>query len=374
MNVRKEAGKISKKVRESKPRLSLTLTFCIVIFLILLIAISIAGVIVSLLMNFKLATDLPSDFDYTKLIVIMMAISIFMGTLISFLVVMFPLKPINTLISNLNALASGEYETRLEYKGMLSAIPCFNELTESFNKLALELGSTEMLRSDFINSFSHEFKTPIVSIAGFAKLLKNHELSESEKELYLNAIEEESLRLSEMATNILALTRVENLNILSDVRQYNLSEQIRSCVLLLENKWSEKSIEFSLGFNEHIIEANEELMKQVLINLLDNAVKFTPRHGSVEVDIIEDVQSITVKIKNTGIEIPPEKIDKIWGKYYRADDSHSTKGNGIGLAIVQKIVTLHKGSVGCTSGKGVTEFAITLPKEQNAPVRPQKGK
>ena len=229
--------------------------------------------------------------------------------------------------------------------------------------LAEELQNTEMLRSDFINNFSHEFKTPIISIAGFAKLLKRGNLSEKQKLEYIDIIEEESLRLSYMATNVLNLTKVENQSILTDIMEFNLSEQIRSSVLLLENRWTKKHLEFSLEFEECNIFANEELLKQVWINLLDNAIKFSQEYGLIEVKIKEEQETYKVSVANAGYEIPQESMDKIFNKFYQADESHASEGNGVGLAIVKKIVELHKGSVVVESKNGITVFEITLNKK-----------
>ena len=222
-----------------------------------------------------------------------------------------------------------------------------------------------MLRGDFINNFSHEFKTPIVSIAGFAKLLKRGNLTEEQRIAYLTSIEEESLRLSYMATNVLNLTKIENQTILTDVTEFNLSEQVRSSVLLLESKWGEKNIDLQLDFDEYAVEGNEELLKQVWINLMDNAVKFSPRCGTVILDVSESADTVTVIISNTGPEISPEKKDKIFGKFYQADESHATEGNGIGLAIVKRVIDLHSGSVAVNCKEGMTTFTVTLPRRQN---------
>jgi signal transduction histidine kinase len=222
-----------------------------------------------------------------------------------------------------------------------------------------------MLRGDFINNFSHEFKTPIVSIAGFAKLLKRGNLTEEQRIAYLTSIEEESLRLSYMATNVLNLTKIENQTILTDVTSFNLSEQVRSAVLLLEAKWSEKNIDLQLDFDEYTIEGNEELLKQVWINLMDNAVKFSPRCGSVLLDIVKEGFTVKVTVSNTGPEIPEEKRDRIFSKFYQADESHATAGNGIGLAIVKRVVDLHGGAVEVTCKDGMTSFTVTLPMQQN---------
>lgn len=348
---------------ERKNRVSLTVMFSVAVFLILLAAITLASVVVYLLVHFEVmgASD---ALDFGDITMLMIAISATLGITFAFLVIKFPLKPINRLINKMNSLASGDYDTRLEYTGMMAAMPSFNELSGSFNKLATELGNTEMFRSDFINNFSHEFKTPIVSIVGFARLLKSEQISEEEKKQYIEAIEEESIRLSSMATNILTLSKVESQTILSDVSRFNLSEQIRSCILLLEAEWSAKNIELQVDFDEIDILANEELLKHIWINLIDNAVKFTERCGTVCIDITKKDGYVTVSVINTGREIPAEKIEKIWTKFYQADESHSTKGNGIGLAIVKRIAELHGGDVEVKSENGSTAFTVTLPEEQ----------
>ncbi len=165
------------------------------------------------------------------------------------------------LIQQINRLAAGDYSARLRFGRAFSSLPGMISLAESFNKMATELQSTEMLRHDFINNFSHEFKTPIVSIAGFAKLLRRGGLTEPQKEEYLAIIEEESLRLADMATNVLNLTKIENQTILTNVSSFDLSEQIRACILLLESKWTAKNIGFRIDFDEFEITANEEQLQ-----------------------------------------------------------------------------------------------------------------
>jgi signal transduction histidine kinase len=158
---------------------------------------------------------------------------------------------------------------------------------------------------------------------------------------------------------------VENQTILTDVKSYNLSEQIRSSVLLLENAWVKKNIDLQLDFDEFYIEANEELMKQVFINLIDNAIKFTDYGGTVAIRISDKDDRCIVYVSNTGNEISPENQKRIFNKFYQADESHSTEGNGIGLAIVKRIVDLHRGEVSVESKNGMTTFGITLFKTVN---------
>ena len=171
------------------------------------------------------------------------------------------------------------------------------------------------------------------------------------------------MRLSVMATNVLNLTKVENQTILIDVTRFNLSEQLRSCVLLLEQKWTEKDLELVLEFQEHYIQANEELLKQVWINLLDNAVKFAPQGHTIELRVCEKKDTLLVTVRNTGSQIPNEKQELIFRKFYQAEESHAIPGNGVGLAIVRCVTELHRGTVTVSSANDITEFTVTLPKE-----------
>ena len=172
------------------------------------------------------------------------------------------------------------------------------------------------------------------------------------------------MRLSTMATNVLSLSKIENQTILSDLSCFNLSEQLRGAILLLEGKWAQKGMSLSIDFEEYEIEANEELLREVWINLLDNAVKFSPEGGEVLIAVSEHEEALAVTVQNTGSEIPPEKLDKIFNKFYQVDESHATMGNGVGLAIVKRIVDLHRGEIAVRSENGITAFVVTLPKKQ----------
>ena len=350
---------------EQKQRFSLTLLFGAVVFLILLTAIVISVLAMFLLAWLGIIGSEVGEVRFGPVLLFMSVISLIIGSLIAILLGKFPLNPINKLVNGMNSLAAGNFKTRIEYVGLIERHPTFNEITKSFNTLAEELENTEVLRSDFINNFSHEFKTPIVSIAGFAKLLKKGNLTEEQRAQYLDAIEEESMRLSYMATNVLNMTKVENQTILSDVTRFNLSEQVRDVLLLLENGWTKKNIDLQPDFDEFEIEANEELLKQVWINLIDNAVKFAPRCGTVALDIAESGDSIAVTVSNTGKDIDPEKLPKIFNKFYQADESHAGEGNGIGLAIVKRVVDLHGGKVSVKSQNGMTSFTVELPRRQS---------
>ena len=347
---------------QQRQRFSLTFFLGLLVFVVLLVALGLAFLTVFLLVTFGVVGDGNQVFTtFLPVLLIMVGASLVIGASLSLILGKFPLRPINTVINGMNRLAAGDFKSRLKFSGAFGNHPAFMEVENSFNKLAEELEKTEVLRKDFINNFSHEVKTPIVSIAGFAKLLKRGRITEEERRQYLDAIEEEALRLSYMATNVLNMTRVENQEILSDTAPFNLSEQIRSVVLLLEEKWSEKELELVLDFDEYEINASEELLKQVWINLLDNAMKFTQPRGTVSLEIMGGGETVTVRIGNTGEPIPEDKRERIFNKFYQVDESHAGAGNGIGLAIVKRIVELHGGSVAVECADGVNTFEVVLP-------------
>ncbi len=350
-----------KKHKERINRLSLTLMFSVAIFIILFIAIGLTiGIIYLLIALEAVQTVDEGNLTITPVLIYVCFISLVIGFGISMLLVRFPLKPFNRIISLMNRLSSGDFKARLHFGKPLTAISALTEVSDSFNKMAEELENTEVLRSDFINNFSHEFKTPIVSIAGFAKLLKKGNLSEKEKAEYIDIIEKESLRLSSLATNVFNLTKIENQTILTEINEYNPAEQIRHCVLLLENKWSEKEIDFNLELEDILIFANEESMEQVWINLIDNAIKFSSNKSTIDIKMKKEETTTSFTITNTGVTICKDNIDRIFRKFYQADESHAAEGNGVGLAIVKKIVELHKGKITVESENGVTSFTVTI--------------
>lgn len=353
--------------QQRNERRALTLLFAGFVFATLLVVVLISGAALFLLV--RLGALPTQDYDPRSgylLIGLMILFSTLMGAVLTVFSSNLITRPVNTIISGMNRLASGDYRTRIQFAPILARQPAVAELTECFNTMAAELEGTEMLRSDFLNNFSHEFKTPIVSIAGFAKLLRYGNLSAQERDEYLAIIEDESMRLSDMATNVLNMTKIENQTILSGVTRFNLSEQLRNCVLLLERKWTEKSLELDLEFDEYQIDGNEDLLRQVWMNLLGNAVKFTPPGGTVCVGVQEYPDTFEISVSNTGSSIPPDKLETIFRKFYQADESHTDEGNGIGLAIVRSVVQLHGGTVFAESRDDYTTFIVRLPKTQTA--------
>lgn len=318
--------------------------------------------ILKLDIGFSFFNDVQNSSASKILIILVMILSLIIAYGLMWLLSKIFMIPIKKLTNAMEELSLGNYKKRLDFK---IPFPLFQEISSSFNKMASEFEHTEILNNDFINNFSHEFKTPISSILGFAKLLKNKkdDLSQEEISEYLDIIEEESFRLIKMSTSILNLMKVENQNFLTNIQRFNLSEQIRNCILLLQDKWDQKNLNMEIDFDEYFIFANKEMLKEVWINLIDNAIKYTPNSQNVKFEIKTQDKKIFVAITNFGVEISSEHQKRIFNKFYQVDKSHSSQGFGIGLAIVKRIVDLHCGEVFVLSENLKTTFVVSLPFE-----------
>ena len=291
----------------NKERFALTVLCTLFVFIILVVTVIGGSFVIYILTKHGVLEHFGLSHEISGFIVLFTTLSSsIIGLILSFIASKYFSRPINHIINQINRLAAGDFKARIHYHKPLALQPTISELTDSFNTMAQELENTEILRSDFINNFSHEFKTPIVSIAGFAQLLREADMPKEERDKYLAIIEEESLRLATMATNALHLSKVENMSVLTDVSQFNLSEQLRNCILLLEPKWEAKNIEFNIEFGEHEIYANEDLMKHVWINLIDNAIKFSSQNGMVEIVVDAEENGTHISGLNRGAAIPEE--------------------------------------------------------------------
>ena len=269
------------------------------------------------------------------------------------------LKNVRIFTGAMDQLASGDFSVRLNMTHPLE----YQLLSDNFNRMAEQLAGIQVLRTDFINHFSHEFKTPIVSIKGFAQILKDDTLSKEEREEYLTIMIEEADRLSTLATNVLMLSNIESQTLLVDRQRFNLGEQLRQCILMFEPKLIKKDILLLATIEDEDIYANKELLNQVWLNLLDNAIKFVPIGGKIEVSMGSYEADLTVMIADNGCGIAKETLPKIFDKFYQEDHSRKTMGNGLGLSIVKKIILLHQGEITCDSIPNQrTIFTIRLPK------------
>ncbi len=345
------------KKDEYKP-LNLNMIFVSAVFIILLGTIGLLVGAVYIFRALNIIQFVSLEIPGWLFVLILTVSSMVLGTVISYFMSKFVLKASNRVVDGLEKLASGDFKERL-YLGESKA---HVQLSDAFNKLAKELEDTKMLRADFINEFAHEFKTPIVSIKGFAELLTEEHLTNKQREEYINIIIEETTRLSDLAHNYLALTKIEKQNILTDKTEFNISEQIRSSLLLFERKWTQKNLDLALYGEEIAVTANEEMLKQVWINLIDNAIKFSNANGDLKISIGLADGCAKVVITNQGAVIDELDKNRVFEKFYRAKNSKGTEGSGVGLAIVKKIIELHGGSVDVESVNGCTSFSITIPK------------
>ncbi len=286
------------------------------------------------------------------------------GTICSFIIVKLPLKPLSAMIEFINRLSDGDFTARLSLPGKEIGYKPFASVICALNRLAEELENNEMFKSDFINNFSHEFKTPIVSIKGFAKLLKNGNLSEEDKESYLDIIIEESNRLSNLSENVLNLSKLEKQTIQTSNINFNFAELVRRDILMLESKWSSKDISFDIDLDEISYFGDANLLSQICINLIDNAIKFSPKKGDIRISLKRsdnEDHTLVLVVSDNGIGMDKEALARMYDKFYQADHSHSTEGNGLGLTVVKRIVDIYSGSIEVKSAPNEgCSFTVTL--------------
>ena len=271
------------------------------------------------------------------------------------------LKPMSDLVQAMQAVSEGDFDVRVDGSNVSGDM---GELVSSFNDMARELGGLELFRKDFINNFSHEFKTPIVSIRGFAKQLEREDLTEAQRREYLDIIISEADRLANMSSNVLLLSKLENQSIVTDKTVYRLDEQLRRCLLLLEKQWTEKEIELDLDLEELEYLGNEEMVQHVWMNLIGNAVKFSPRGGTVRLRLRREGNAALAQVADCGEGMDDATRRRVFEKFYQGDSAHAAEGNGLGLSLVKRIVDLCGGTIDVESapGQGAT-FTVRLPLE-----------
>lgn len=254
-------------------------------------------------------------------------------------------------------ISRGDYEISL---GKL--VSDYKKIGEAIETVALKLRRAEEEKDDFINDFSHELKTPIVSIRGFAKLIAKGNISDEEAKEYLSFIVSESDRLVDLTASTLMLDRIQSNRLEVIEREFDLSELLRKSILTLQPEWEKKNIEIDADFGECTVKSNDELLSRVFINVLDNAIKYSRENGKVGVYVTESDEKISVTIADDGIGMDEETKRRMFDKYFRADKSRNTRGNGLGLATVKKIAELLKLKIKVDSktDKG-TKFTIEIP-------------
>lgn len=268
-------------------------------------------------------------------------------------------SPMMKLGDAMRKVAGGDFTVRLD---CTSKIRDVREVYGSFNTMVKELGNTETLQTDFVSNVSHEFKTPINAIEGYASLLQDSQLTDEQKNAYIDKIIFNTRRLSDLVGNILLLSKVNNQTISLKASTFRLDEQVRQSILALESKWEKKEIEFDIDLDEIEYTGYENLLSHVWLNLIDNAVKFSPQNGQIRIRLKQLAGSVTFSIWDNGLSIPEADIGRIFNKFYQGDNSHASEGNGLGLALVRKIVAAAHGTINVTSSEDAgTEFVVALP-------------
>lgn len=269
------------------------------------------------------------------------------------------MKPIEELRCSLKQVAGGDFTVRLKSKTHLSYI---SEMNEDFNSMVKELDSTETLRTDFVANVSHEFKTPLSAIEGYATLLQNTKITEERRNEYIEKIISNTHALSTLTGNILKLSKLENQECVTDKEDFSLDEQIRLVILNLEAEWTAKNIELDIELQNTVYCGNERLLYLVWYNLIGNAIKFSRDNGKIEISLYADSTSVYVNIKDYGYGIDAEAQKHIFDKFYQADSTHSVEGNGLGLALAKRTVTLCNGEISVESkiNEG-SLFSVRLP-------------
>lgn len=268
------------------------------------------------------------------------------------------LHPLHELKKATTKIASGDFDVKIDYNKETE----IGELIKDFNAMAEELKNIETLRTDFISNVSHEFKTPLATISGYSTLLQDDCLSKEERDSYTKIILDATTKLSEMVSNILSLSRLENNEINYESIEFDLSEQIRQAVLLLESKWNPKGINFNIDLEDIKIIGYENLLIQVWINIIDNAIKFSKENSNIDIILNKVSNNAVVKIKDYGAGMSQKVKGRIFDKFYQGDESHSREGNGLGLSLVKRIIDLSKGSILVNSEENSgSEFIIIIP-------------
>lgn len=339
------------KVRkEQRNRFSLRTRLTVLVTLEMLICVLIAYGL-DLLFNNVFPWKIPLEVE-------LLCVCLLVGVLVTSQLSKLFFNPIKKLCFAMDKVAEGDYTVRLEEKSNSKEIM---EIYTGFNLMAHELSSTEILQTDFVSNVSHEFKTPINAIEGYSTLLQDGEnLSDDQRE-YVDKILLNTQRLSSLVGSILLLSKLENQQIPTKQKEYRLDEQIRQSVVALEPAWEQKNIELDVELDRISYLGNEPMMRHVWDNLISNAIKFSPQGGEVKLQLAKKGRKLVFTIEDQGSGISEDARKHIFDKFYQADNSHKQEGNGLGLALVKRILAIEKGQIAVENiPQGGCRFTIML--------------
>lgn len=340
--------------RKIAPRLDLQVRFFLVC-LLEFVAVALLAYLLSLMIEKLLGVTVN-----VPIFVWAIAISIVIGGGISIWMTKKFFDPVARLKEAMREVAGGNFKVKVETDSKLRDI---RSIYADFNAMVRELSAIETLQTDFISGVSHEFKTPLGAIEGYTQLLQDHTLSDAERGAYVEKILYNTGRLSALVGNILLLSKINNRSAKLTKNRYRLDEQIRQAIVATENKWGAKDIDFDVDLAEVLWLGHELLLYHVWSNLLDNAIKFSPRGGVIRMRLRRNEAGVVFTISDEGPGIPAGEAERIFGKFYQSDASHESEGNGLGLALVKTIVTVHDGTVSVEPG--TSQFTVFLPESGN---------
>ena len=283
---------------------------------------------------------------------------LFIGILVTSLLSLYFFNPIKKLRIAMDKVAEGDYSVRLEEKSSSKEIM---EIYTGFNLMAHELETTEILQTDFVSNVSHEFKTPINAIEGYSTLLQDSENLDGRQRDYVEKILFNTRRLSSLVGSILLLSKLENQQIPTNRTEYRVDEQIRQSLVALETAWVDKDIELDVELDSAVYVGNEPMMRHVWDNLLSNAIKFSPAGSTVKLQLKKQSGKLIFAVEDQGPGLSDETQKHIFDKFYQADSSHKEEGNGLGLALVKRILTMEKGQITAENRpEGGCRFTVVL--------------
>ena len=271
-------------------------------------------------------------------------------------------RPVKQILEAADKIMQGDFSVRIPPVKEFAGETGFNEIIDCFNKMTAELAGTETLRADFIANVSHELKTPLAVMANYATMLQQPGITEAQRLEYAKAISESARRLAGLITNILKLNKLENQQIFPQTEEYDLGEQLCQCLLQFEDAWEKKELNIETDIQEDVrIRSDPELLSLVWNNLISNAVKFNREGGTLGVSLHTEGNQVIVSVRDTGCGIRPEVGQHIFEKFYQGDTSRATQGNGLGLALVKRVVDILNGEIGVQSvyGQGST-FTVKI--------------
>ncbi len=326
---------IKKSTKKRSKRLSVGWYISFIVIAELAAVLAVSTGISYFLTQFSVLASLPT----TAWVVI---IGIIIGIPLSIFVNRALLSPIRKLGDAMNMVGKGAFGVQISTKARFSDI---DDIYRNFNLMTRELAATEILKTDFVSNVSHEIKTPITAIEGYAMLLQGSENLSDEEAEYVEKILANSQRLSELVGNVLLLSRIDNQAIETKSEKFRIDEQIRQSILMLEPKWTEKNVELDVDLEQIVYEGNRSLMMHVWNNLIGNAIKFTPHGTTVKIRLSQSDSGTLFTVEDEGEGISEKAKNHIFDKFYQADSSHKQEGNGLGLSLVKRILDMTGGSI-----------------------------